>query len=400
MHPLLAALAAATLIAAAPDPDAPPEPAETPAAEAAETPASEAAETPASVAAEAPAPEAAWVSQPYVIEAITLEGLTRTHPEEVRGRLEVHEGEALDERAVLLSRLRLLQLGWFARVETRVERGSARGLVVLVFELTERNTLVVSDLWLGGTRPQPLYGGLGLSERNFLGRGLLLSGAFVYAGTGTGRPLAPARFALRGTVADPELTLGGVRLVAGLTALLVRGEELTCDDPECTPWRDRYGDAPRLRYERLGGEASFGFRPGTFERLQAGFRIERLEASFLEASTAGAAGTAPFLRLGRSWITAFTATYDRDTRNDLFLPTEGTRLNLSFLLGTEAVGGDYEYSRYLVQAETDHLLPWVTPCASWARPGRCRATPRSSSASTRPTGPTSPWGRAWGGRSS
>ncbi len=305
-------------------------------------------------------PEAAAsppVSRRYVLERIRIDGLTRTRESEVRGRLDMVEGEVLDERAVLLARLRLLQLGWFSRVETRVERGSERGLVVLVVEVTERNTLVVSDLWLGSTPPQPLYGGLGLSEGNFLGRGLVVAGAFVYGGTGTGRPLTPARFALRGTVADPELSLGGVRLVAGLTGLFLRGEELLCEDPECDGWRNRWEDAPRLRYERLGGEATFGFRPGTFERLQAGLRVERVDATALDGSFTLGDGDAPFVRPGRSYLTAFTASYDRDTRNDLFLATAGTRLNLGLVLGTEALGGDYEYSRYLLQAETNHLLP-------------------------------------------
>src|SRR3990172_2310626 len=105
----------------------------------------------------------------YAIERIRLDGLERTRPSEVRRHLSVAEGELLDDASVLLSRLRLLQLGWFSRVETRVERGSERGQVVLVFSFTERNTLIVSDLVIGSTGPQPLYGGLGLSEGNFLG---------------------------------------------------------------------------------------------------------------------------------------------------------------------------------------------------------------------------------------
>src|SRR5512133_1389675 len=87
----------------------------------------------------------------YVIEEIRLVGLAHTRPAEVRRHLGVAEGEVLDDQAVLLSRLRLLQLGWFSAVETRVERGSERGLIVLVFDFTERNTLLVSDLVLGST---------------------------------------------------------------------------------------------------------------------------------------------------------------------------------------------------------------------------------------------------------
>jgi outer membrane protein assembly factor BamA len=307
---------------------------------------------------EAPAEEAPAVAQRYVIERIRLEGLARTRPSEVRRRLSVAEGELLDEKAVVLSRLRLLQLGWFSRVETRVERGSARGLVVLVFEFTERNTLVVSDFVLGSTPPQPLYGGIGLAEGNFLGLGLGMSGAFVYGGTPAEEPWAPARFALRGSIFDPELAVADTRLVGGLSLLFARGEELTCSDPDCTPFKGHYDRAPRLRYQRLGGEVTFGFRPGTFERVLAGFRLERVSGTALPSAGGVGQGPLPSLHLGNSLITALTATYERDTRNDVFLPTDGTRLSLNITLGSEELGGDYEYGRYLLQVESDHALPW------------------------------------------
>jgi len=301
-------------------------------------------------------PDAPDAPRRYVVERVALEGLERTRTSAVQRHLSVREGDALDEGAVLLSRLRLLQLGWFSRVETRVERGSERGLVVLVFSFTERNTIVVSDLVLGSTGPQPVYGGLGLSDANFLGQGLALGGAFVYGGPPAGQPLAPSRFAVRGAFFDPDLDAGGVPLVVGLSAVVLRGEELTCPDPECNGFQGRYGDAPRVRYDRLGGELTAGIRPGPFERLLAGFRAERVTAEF--QAGAEAPGPLPSIHPGHSVITALAATYDRDTRNDLFLPTEGARLTVNLTFATPALGGDYEYARLLVQLETDHRLPW------------------------------------------
>jgi outer membrane protein assembly factor BamA len=308
-------------------------------------------------AAELPPPPeepAAGVTRRYVVERIQLDGLQRTRPSEVRRHLAIAEGEVLDDKAVLLSRLRLLQLGWFSRVETRVERGKERGLVVLVFEFTERNTLIVSDLVIGSTGPQPIYGGLGLSEGNFLGLGLGLSGAFVYGGAPAERPLDPSRFALRGSFYAPDVAFSGLPLVFGASAFALRGEELTCPDPECSLLGGHYGSAPRLRYERLGGELTAGIRPGPFERLLAGYRLEHINASEIAGSVAS--GPLPSIRLGHSTLSALTGTYDRDTRNDLFFPTDGTRLALNIALGSQALGGDYEYSRYLLQVESDHGL--------------------------------------------
>jgi outer membrane protein assembly factor BamA len=302
-------------------------------------------------AAGAPTP-----SRRYVIEEIRLLGLEHTRPSEVRRRLEVAEGEVLDEEAVLLSRLRLLQLGWFAAVDTRVEKGSERGLVVLVFDCTERNTLIVSDLVLGSTGPQPVYGGFGLSQGNFLGLGLVLSGAFVYGGPPAEQPLAPARFAIRAAFDDPDLAVGGQRLVVGLSGLVLRGEEFTCSDPSCSLYQGGYGGAPRLRYRRAGGEVHAGIRPGPFERLVAGFRLERVSAERVAGDGRDPGTEGPNLHLGTSVLTALTAAYDRDTRNDPFLATDGTRLLVNLVLGSQALGGDYEYVRALLQLETDHAL--------------------------------------------
>jgi outer membrane protein insertion porin family len=310
-------------------------------------------------AQEAPEPGAQrpLVARRYVIERIRLEGLEHARPSEVRRHLTLKEGEVLDDAAVLMSRLRLLQLGWFSRVESRVERGSARGLVVLVFTFTERNTLIISDLVLGTTGPQPIYGGFGLTQGNFLGLGLTLSGAFVYGGTPAGQPLAPARFAVRGAFFDPELKISNVSLVFGLSMLALRGEEFRCSDPECSAFDGDYAPAPRLRYDRVGGEVDFGLRPGPFERLYAGLRVERVGAQRVGGTPADPGGPEPNVRQGRSLLTAVTATYDRDTRNDLFFPTDGSRLQLNLVLGTQALGGDYEYSRYLLQVEGAFALP-------------------------------------------
>jgi hypothetical protein len=293
----------------------------------------------------------------YQIERIAVAGAKQAREDEVRRHLLVREGDLLDEEQVLLSRLRLLQLGWFSGVETRVEKGSERGLVVLVFHVTERNTLLVTDLVLGSTGPQPVYGGLGLSQQNFLGRGFGLSGAFVYGGSPAGRPEDPDRFAVRASFFAPDVTLrrGPRGLVLGATALLVRGEEFACADPECDLFEDDYALAPRLRYQRASIEGTLGIRPGAFERLLASYRFETIRELGAEGGAA-APGSAPPILPGRSRLSALTGTYEIDTRDDFFFPSEGLRGLAEVTFGSRLLGGDYEYSRYLVQFETAFAL--------------------------------------------
>jgi outer membrane protein insertion porin family len=332
MNALVPAVLAITLAQAAGD-AAPPDPAQAHAAAAPEA---------------VPLP----VTRRYTVERVAVTGLRHAREAEVRRHLLVVEGDLLDEEQVFLSRLRLLQLGWFSRVDTRVERGSERGLVVLVFDVSERNTLLVTDLVLGSTGPQPIYGGLGLSQQNFLGRGFGLSGAFVYGGSPAGRPQDPDRFALRGSFFAPDLPLGrGPRgLVLGATFLIVRGEELACGDPDCDLYGDDYGAAPRLRYQRASVEGTIGIRPGAFERLLASYRFERIRE--LAAGVPAEPGDAPALLPGTSRLSALTGTYELDTRDDFFLPRDGIRALAQVTFGSKLLGSDYEYSRYLLQLET------------------------------------------------
>jgi outer membrane protein assembly factor BamA len=301
----------------------------------------------ASTAEEQPA------AQRYPVERIEVRGLTHTREQEVRRHLLVAEGDLLDPERVLLSRLRLLQLGWFSRVETRVERGSARGRVVLVFQVVERNTLVVTDLVIGSTGPQPVYGGLGLSQQNFLGRGLGLSGALVYGGSPEGRPDDPDRFTIRAGFFAPDLVLGRKRLVFGLSSLFLRGEELACGDPDCDAFSSDFGRAPRTRYQRVGGELTLGIRPGPVERLLGSYRFERVHASRPETSD-GVAG--PPVIDGWSSLAALVGAYEVDTRDDFFFPREGFRALAQVTFASKLLGGDYEYSRYLLQLETAYAL--------------------------------------------
>jgi outer membrane protein insertion porin family len=303
---------------------------------------------PRAPAAAAPAP----ATRRYPIEKIRFDGLGRVRESEVRRHVLVAEGEILDEERVLLSRLKLLQLGWFSRVETRIERGTERGLVVLVFDVAERNTLIVTDLILGSTGPQPVYGGLGLSQQNFLGRGLGLSGAFVYGGSPIGRPQDPERFAVRASFFAPDVTSRIARhgLVLGATAFFVRGEEFVCGDAECEAYSRHYDAAPRVRYQRAMGEATIGMRPGPFERVLASARFERVHST--QPGTAGLTGTEPAVLDGWSSVSAITGTYEMDTRDDFFFPTEGMRAMSQVTFGSRLLGGDYEYTRYLLQLET------------------------------------------------
>lgn len=296
------------------------------------------------------------VAHGYVVEKIVIRGLQKARSAAVRRHLLVRSGDLLDDRDVLLSRLRLLQLGWFSQVDAKVEKGSSKGLVILVFRVVERNTVVVTDLVTGTTDPQPVYGGLGIAEQNFLGRGFALGGAFVYGGAPLGRPADPDRFALRGSFFAPDLPIRGVgRLVAGASAWALRGEEFACERPGCDPFIEDFADAPRIRYRRTGSELTLGLRTSAFNRVLAGWRLERVSAEDVPTATLAEFVSPPIL-LGRSWVSALVVTWEHDSRDDSFMPRDGLRLAAELTFASRLFGSDYEFSRYWVQAESAFAL--------------------------------------------
>jgi outer membrane protein insertion porin family len=96
-------------------------------------------------------------------------------------------------------------------------------------------------------------------------------------------------------------------------------------------------------------------RPGSFERLLASWRYERVHATAVD-SVVALQGAGPPILPGWSNLSALTAAYEVDTRDDFFFPTEGIRGVAQVTFASAALGGDYEYSRYLLQLETAYAL--------------------------------------------
>ena len=163
-----------------------------------------------------------------------------------------------------------------------------------------------------------------------------------------GAATTPTGYALKAGFFAPDLPVPNLRLVAGVSGLFLRGEELTCENVECDAFRGNYGAAPRTRYERVGGDVLVGLRPGPFERIFATYHLEEVRATRIGlAPDAG-----PYVLNGWSTLAGLTGGYEVDTRDDFFYPTEGFHATGQVTFGSRLVGGDYEYSRYLLQAET------------------------------------------------
>lgn len=135
----------------------------------------------------------------YFLERVEVRGNRSTGAEVIKHFVSLEPGDLLDVYAPSIEeiRWRLLGAGWFDEVKLSLKRGARRGWVVLVIEVRERNTIVVTSVVAGlskavrksssksATAPKgeelTPYGGLGIAETNLFGLGIGVSVAGVYS---------------------------------------------------------------------------------------------------------------------------------------------------------------------------------------------------------------------------
>ena len=295
----------------------------------------------------------------YIVESIEVRGNDKTRGRLVISYIPLKPGETLDEEKVEIGRIRLLSLGYFRDVRMVLEKGSERGRVKLVVEVKERNTIIIDDLFMGYSQTNPFWGGLGMSDINFLGRGLMLSGAFV---------ASEHQHAFRLGLYWPRIFNSKVN--AGIQGIFSSGREMALasriqDSP--IDGCDDFSDFDQtLSYLRAGGIVTAGFQVDRANRISFDLHVEHIDADINEPEddNGNSCDNYPFAgylapgRNGHSTLSSFTFRFERDTRDDFFLPTSGMYLAISIELATRILGSDYEFSKYMIQYE--HSFPmWL-----------------------------------------
>lgn len=279
---------------------------------------------------------------PSIIEAIEVVGNERTARSVVLARMFAAIGDLVDETRIEQSRLRLLGTGFFESVELSLRRGSRRGRVVLLVELVERNTITIDGLYLGGTAVTPFFLGLGVHESNLFGRGV---------SAGAGAVAGRDRLGIDAHLFVPEL-LASLSLSA--SALYVEGLEILDESAV---------DGPALSYSRAGGRLGLGFRAGPAQHVVLSYRIESVVADRLPNLDPKPLRSAPSILFDESVISTLSLAYERDTRDDPFVPRHGSRFVLAVEAGTRVLGSSYEFSKYTVSGE----LAWPLPAGQSLR---------------------------------
>src|SRR3954466_3775986 len=113
------------------------------------------------------------------IERINIRGNTRTRDYVIRREFDLSEGDAYNRALVDRAERRLKNLDFFKTVRIVTEPGSSSDRVILIVDLEEKSTGVVSVSG-GYSTTDGALAEVSVSERNFLGRGLFAKASVTY----------------------------------------------------------------------------------------------------------------------------------------------------------------------------------------------------------------------------
>jgi outer membrane protein insertion porin family len=245
------------------------------------------------------------------IERIDISGNTRTLDRVVRRQFDVVEGDAFNAREIRDAEDRIRGLGYFSSATVEVRDGSGPGRAIVDVQVEEQST---GSLSLGGaySTNEGFTAQIGITERNFLGRGQTVSASIA----------ANAEFGnYEFGFAEPELF--DRDLLAGFNVY----------------YRSRDLDEQSFQTSNVGFEPRVGFPLSENGRLILRYRLSSDDIKDVEPTTSliiiGEEGDLITSALG------FTYSYDR--RNSVVDPTAGFILTLNQEFA--GLGGDVTHSK-------------------------------------------------------
>ena len=302
----------------------------------------------------------------YNLEGVELRGNTRTATRVLLRYVRFRAGDILDvnDPEIELTRYRLLGTGFFATVQLSLRKGSKRGAAYLVIEVTERNTLVVQNLWLGiaadedtagHSKPLSAFVGLQAAETNLLGTGITV---------GAGIGLASEQLALRSFFEAP--TFAGTAWSAALSLLYNDAQDffgnraVSFESPLLV--QREVTDYAVVAYKRLGATLGTGHDLTLSSRFLFDYHLERVSAtvptvgSHLRGNTREPIDFA--ILPGNSVLSQVHAAIVYDTRDTPFLTTRGAFASASVVVGMVPLGSDYGFAKIELAAQRWWQLPW------------------------------------------
>ncbi len=260
------------------------------------------------------------------VERINISGNTKSSEKVLRRELRLAEGDLFSIQKVIRSRQRLFNLGFFDEVSVTTAPGSSPDKIVVNVDVKERPTGLFS-VGAGFSSLDRLVGTFDISQQNLFGRGQEL--------------------ALRGRVGSRSQLLN-----LGFTEPYLFDMPLSAGFDIFNDLR-LFDDFSR---RAIGGDLRFSYPFTEFIRGFGTYKLERVKVFDVSAGASSALRDAE----GTSTTSSVTFSGIRDSRDNVFEPTRGSRNSLS--LQTAGLGGDNRFYKVIGESAWFFPLPffgWV-----------------------------------------
>ncbi len=295
----------------------------------------------------------------YLIDRVVVRGNTKTKATVILRYVPFRKGDVIQasDPRISATQFQILGLGYFRDVHLSLERGTKPGHAVLVVNVRERGTIVFNDIFLGSSEATRFWMGTDVADRNFLGRGIVLSAAFV-AGT---KPLVTGSHVqhaerLRLNVSHLATSPFGLQLML----LHADASEFFRSGGQDHWSKPKYFVA--ARYRRVGGTLGTGLSLGRFNYVQVAYRFEWIQTHLPETRVRqwsdGTTSAIDFmLDPGRSYMSSGLVSFSRDRRDDPVLPMSGYHVQVQGELASLILGSNYSFSKFAVRFRQWWPLP-------------------------------------------
>lgn len=251
-----------------------------------------------------------------VVERVEFDGLQKTKEYVLRRELKFTPPAVFDFSKIKESMRAIYNLGFFEDISMKLEPGSDRDHVVVRVKLVEKAT-GMAGIGVGYNSEKGWLGFVRYQESNFGGNAQKIELRYEFG----------ARTLYRISFEEPWLFGEPVFFGVALYDRIERKKN----------WVDREV-VGEYEEERLGGQVALGGRIGGDWQWRVQYKSEDVTINPLE-------GIPPE---GDGKITSLTPTIIYDTRDDVLNPHEGWYCTLQAELAGGFLGGDYEYTKYIL----------------------------------------------------
>ena len=252
-------------------------------------------------------------------ENINIGGNAKTRDKVIRRELKVYEQELFSGKGLKRSVRNLYRLDYFEDIKVDTVKGSADDKMILKIDVTEKPTGTFS-FGAGYSSVENVFGMASITQRNFLGRGQILSLDAELGGTTT-------LYRLNFT----EPWLFDIPLSARF---------------DLYDWDTDYDDYDK---QSQGGGVKFSYPVFDFVRASVGYNYEVADIDNISESASESIKEME----GKNTISSITTGLIYDSRNKIYNPTKGSRHSIT--VEYAGLGGDIAFTKYL--AETGWYVP-------------------------------------------